>query len=169
MQAPIPRKLPLFHLLDSLIKTYGAYYSKHFAPKLVEIFESAFISGNTEMKRSLLKLHKIWALFFPPKIMNIIANKLQFEIYVSRLSRRPCRSRSFLRMRTTTRSNCSSASSTSLRRAPRRLSTVTGAATTRPARRLLEMSLPSGRASFRVPCWCAQSETRTRARLIRFP
>lgn len=60
-------KLTYVYIMDSIIKNVQGEYIRLFEEKLANIFEVVF-EGATAMeeKKSLLKMFKIWTLFFSP-------------------------------------------------------------------------------------------------------
>ena len=72
----MPNKLTYVYIMDSIIKNVQGEYIRLFEEKLANIFEVVF-EGATSMeeKKSLLKMFKIWTLFFSPQVLELISQR----------------------------------------------------------------------------------------------
>lgn len=79
-----PNKLTFIYILDSILKNVQGDYIRLFEEKIAALFETAFESTTSmDEKRSLIKMFKIWDLFFQPHILEGISQRLQLPEYVS--------------------------------------------------------------------------------------
>lgn len=76
--------MTFIYILDSILKNVQGDYIRLFEEKIAALFETAFESTTSmDEKRSLIKMFKIWDLFFQPHILEGISQRLQLPEYVS--------------------------------------------------------------------------------------
>ncbi len=69
-------------ILDSIVKQVQGDYIKNFESRIAELFGETFEKCEMEAKKSLIKMFKIWDLFFNPTVLENISRKLELHEYV---------------------------------------------------------------------------------------
>ena len=57
------------YILDSILKNVQGDYINFFEERIHEIFVRIFRNSNLEERRSLVKIFKIWVMFFEKKVL----------------------------------------------------------------------------------------------------
>ena len=57
------------YILDSILKNVQGDYITFFEERIHEIFVRIFRNSNLEERRSLVKMFKIWVMFFEKKVL----------------------------------------------------------------------------------------------------
>eukprot|EP00887_Chlorella_sp_A99_P007891 scaffold20.g7891.t1 len=68
--APVPQKLPVFYLLDSIAKNVGEPYKSYFASNLADVFCNTWQLGGPSLQPALEKLLGTWVGVFPQPALN---------------------------------------------------------------------------------------------------
>jgi hypothetical protein len=61
------------YILDSILKNVQGDYINFFEEKIYEVFVRIFRNSTIEEKRSLIKMFKIWVMFFDEKVLEKIS------------------------------------------------------------------------------------------------
>ena len=62
------------YILDSILKNVQGDYINFFEEKIVDVFVKIFRNSTIEEKRSLIKMFKIWVMFFEERVLVKISN-----------------------------------------------------------------------------------------------
>jgi hypothetical protein len=72
------------YILDSILKNVQGDYINFFEEQIHEAFVRIFRNSTIEEKRSLIKMFKIWVMFFDEIVLEKISVECQLVDYVSK-------------------------------------------------------------------------------------